>query len=90
IALDDKGQATGTLYEDAGEGFGYRKGEFALTTYEAKVQGDGVVVKVAKREGSMQLPKRTVKVALLVEGPNGTTRTVSSSFAEDASVTIKP
>jgi alpha-glucosidase len=90
IALDDKGQATGTLYEDAGEGYGYQKGEFALTTYQASVQGDSVVVKVAKREGSMQLPKRTVKVALLVEGPNGSTRTVNSSFVEDASATIKP
>lgn len=42
VALDERGQARGTLYEDAGEGPGYLKGEFRLTRFQAE-RVEGVV-----------------------------------------------
>lgn len=36
VALDESGEARGTLYEDEGDGFGYRDGKYLLTTLTAK------------------------------------------------------
>ncbi len=65
VSLDTRGQATGTLYEDAGDGFGYQKGEYLLTTYQAKQEGDKVTVTVLKTEGQMARPERSVSVIVL-------------------------
>ncbi|MBW2159292.1 MAG: DUF5110 domain-containing protein [Deltaproteobacteria bacterium] len=52
VSLDATGRASGRLYEDAGEGFGYRDGDYLLTTYQA-VLDDGVVqVSIAHQEVS--------------------------------------
>ena len=65
VSLDSKGEATGTLYEDASEGFGYQKGEFRRTTFKAKADGNDVKVTTSS-EGSWQPPKdRTLKVIVL-------------------------
>ncbi len=66
VCLDDSGKAKGTLYEDAGDGLGYQKGEFLLSTYEATL-GDGVVtVKLAGVEGKRARPNRPVTVRVLL------------------------
>jgi alpha-glucosidase len=68
VNLDDKGQASGILYEDAGDGFWYQKGEYLLTTYEANRGADGVVtVKVTKSEGNQPRAKRTAMVRVLTD-----------------------
>lgn len=65
VSLDDKGEATGTLYEDAGEGYGYQKGEFLRTTFKAKREGNEVKV-TSSAEGSWKAPAgRTVTVRVL-------------------------
>jgi alpha-glucosidase len=70
VNLDADGNAEGTLYEDAGEGWGFKEGEYLLTTYRATTRRDGsVVVNVAAEEGDMARPGRTVKVRLLT--PDG-------------------
>lgn len=42
VSLDDSGLAAGRLYEDEGEGYGYLRGDFRLTTFRAH-QHEGVV-----------------------------------------------
>ncbi len=69
VSLDDKGEARGTLYEDAGEGFGYQKGEYLVTRYAAALKGDTVTVSVAGTEGQMK--RTTRKVVVQVLGPDG-------------------
>ena len=65
LSLDRAGRACGRLYEDAGEGFGYRDGDYLLTTYEA-VLSDGVVeLSVAAEEGNRPRPVRELHVELL-------------------------
>jgi alpha-glucosidase len=39
VCLNSAGEAEGQLYEDDGEGFGYRSGKFRLTTFKAKEEG---------------------------------------------------
>lgn len=65
INLDEHGKATGTLYEDAGDGWGYKNGEYLLSTYEAQKSGKAITVKVAKTEGNMPRPKREVQYRVL-------------------------
>ncbi len=68
ISLDEFGKARGTLYEDAGDGFGYLKGEFRLTTYEATSDEKGCTVKVVKTEGSLARPMRTIQIEIVADG----------------------
>jgi alpha-glucosidase len=67
-ALDKNGKASGTLYEDAGEGFGYRKGEYLLTTYQIERKGDSVTVAVKGTEGKMARPARALSVVIYADG----------------------
>ena len=63
VSLDEKGEASGCLYEDAGNGFAYRDGDYRLTTYQAKLGGDGkVALSVASVEGKLKKPARRVRV----------------------------
>lgn len=68
VALDDRGEATGTLYEDAGDGFGYQKGEYLRSTYRAVTEGTRVKVSLAQKEGSFPRPPREVRVMILKDG----------------------
>ncbi|MEI6416946.1 MAG: TIM-barrel domain-containing protein [Verrucomicrobiota bacterium] len=70
VCLDEKGEARGSLYEDAGEGFGYKNGDYALTHYHAIRKGKTVTVTMEKREGSRFISDRPVHVQLIVNGPD--------------------
>ncbi len=67
-ALGKDGKATGTLYEDAGEGFGYKQGEYLLTTYAVEKKGEEITVSVAKSEGKMARPGRAVNFVIYTGG----------------------
>jgi alpha-glucosidase len=67
VSLDAEGKASGTLYEDAGEGFAYREGEFLLTRYEATRVGTTVTVKATTVDGKMARPARGVVVRVLLD-----------------------
>ncbi|CAI5492219.1 unnamed protein product [Closterium sp. Naga37s-1] len=71
ISLDESGFSEGQLFEDEGDGFGYRAGEYLLTSYVAtRGTGDGglpvVEVKVAKEEGSWKRPRRKLVARVLL------------------------
>jgi alpha-glucosidase len=67
ISLDASNSAKGELYEDAGEGFGFKNGEFLLTRYVATMQGDELVVDVAGTDGKMARPNRPVIVTIITD-----------------------
>lgn len=65
VSLDGQGHASGRLYEDAGDGFAYREGDYLLTTYEAVQQGGEVRVTIASSEGRRSRPARRIVVQLV-------------------------
>ena len=65
VCLDEKGQAQGNLYEDAGDGPDYRKGDYALTSYQARRENGSIVVRVTKREGRRKVPEREMEVQVI-------------------------
>jgi alpha-glucosidase len=65
ISLDARGQASGQLYEDDGDGWAYQKGNYLLTTYHAAQNGDKVDVTVARAEGRRARPARTVAIEVI-------------------------
>ncbi len=67
VSLDAKGEASGRLYEDAGEGFGYREGDYLLTTYRAVLRDGVVEIGVAEQQGHRPRPERELRVALLTD-----------------------
>ncbi|MFH0879003.1 MAG: TIM-barrel domain-containing protein [Lentisphaerota bacterium] len=67
VALDTKGRAEGSLYEDAGEGYGYQNNEYLFTTFTAQRKGRNVIVTRKSREGGTVIPPRTVNVELITE-----------------------
>lgn len=80
VCLDERGHAEGTLYEDAGDGYGYRAGQHRLTRFVAQLAGDRLEVKIASSEGAWPMPagrRDTVRVLaeakvlarIEVEGP---------------------
>jgi alpha-glucosidase len=68
VCLDGEGRAEGTLYEDAGDGFGYREGEYRLVRYTARVEGSEVVVRRAVEEGGWPLADRNVVIHVVEDG----------------------
>ncbi|CAI5477028.1 unnamed protein product [Closterium sp. Yama58-4] len=71
ISLGESGASEGQLFEDEGDGFGYRAGEFLLTSYVAtRGTGEGglpvVEVKVANEEGSWNRPRRKLAARVLL------------------------
>lgn len=61
VALNKNNQATGTLYEDAGDGHDHEKGLFRLTTFHAKHDGSTLHLD-EHAEGKLPKPTRAVQV----------------------------
>jgi alpha-glucosidase len=72
VCLYAQGRAQGTLYEDAGEGFGYRDGQYRLTRFAARLEGRRLEVRIVSSEGAWSLPAgRRYKVTPLAAGLPG-------------------
>lgn len=67
VSLDANGAASGRLYEDAGEGYGYRQGDYLLTTYRAESRDGSVRVSIAGSEGRRARPARETIVQIVTD-----------------------
>jgi len=67
VSLDEKGHASGEIYEDDGDGFGYQNKEYLLTTYDADQKHDQVLVTVVRSEGSRPRPSRRIKIRVVAD-----------------------
>ena len=59
-----EGAGESTLYEDAGDGFGYESGEYARRTVSCDTSQDRVAVRLGEREGSFAPERREVILEL--------------------------
>jgi len=76
IALDENHQASGVLYEDDGDGWGYRDGEYRLTRFTAIGDNAGLVRVTSEIiGGDWTTPDRDVSINLIK--PDGSVRTMT-------------
>ena len=68
VSLDGRGQAAGDLYEDSGDGWGFRDGQFALSHYTASREGERVTVRRASIEGKSIPLGRRLEVRVFLDG----------------------
>jgi alpha-glucosidase len=69
VSPDAHGNAEGLLYEDEGDGYAHREGEFLLTRYRAFKDALGWTVEVASSEGRWARPERQVNAIVLADTP---------------------
>ena len=67
VSLDSRGRASGRLFEDAGDGYGYEDGDYLLTSYQAETRGETVVVTTERAEGRRPRPNRTIVIEIVTE-----------------------
>ena len=68
VCLDEKGEAVGTLYEDAGDGFAYRTGDYSLSQLEATLNKRQLYVRVARKEGRREQSSRVLRIGYVKNG----------------------
>lgn len=68
VCVDANGQAQGQLYEDKGDGFDYKKGDYRLTELKAVKQKKQLKVTLCQKEGSMAPVVRQVRVGFVSGG----------------------
>jgi alpha-glucosidase len=66
VSLDAAGHAEGWLYEDDGDGFGYKTGDYALIRYVADKSGNEVIVRIKDRTGARNAAHHSVKVEVVI------------------------
>ena len=88
VSLDAKGQAKGMLYEDAGEGFGYQKGEYLVSRYSATSAGGKVTVKLESSEGGMARTPAGRKLTVKVVGDGGKLSTATGADGSEVVVSL--
>lgn len=75
ISLDEKGTASGQLYHDAGEGYAYQSGEFALIEFSAKKHGKQSIRLSHSAQGSWSFQPKLLKITLISDEGQQTVET---------------
>ncbi len=78
------GTATGKLYEDAGEGFAYRTGDYAISTISATSDAKTITVSISQIEGKRQSAVKYLRVGIVTDG-----KVTYSPWTAGTSVTMK-
>ncbi|MGM0484689.1 MAG: TIM-barrel domain-containing protein, partial [Candidatus Krumholzibacteriota bacterium] len=84
ISPDGEGTASGWLYEDRWDGYGYRRGEYLITDYRAEIKGGAVSVDAVRRRGLMETPDRILNIVLVTDG-----KTYRGSGRDGKTITFK-
>ncbi len=78
------GTATGSLYEDAGDGFGYRSGDFAVSTMSATSDAKTITVSIKQVDGKRESQVKHLRVGIVTDG-----KVTYSPWTTGTSVTMK-
>ena len=68
VCLDHTGHASGFLYEDEGDGFNYRNGDYLTTKMEASLVKKRLTVTLSAVEGHREAPDRRLRIAYVKGG----------------------
>jgi hypothetical protein len=72
------------LYEDAGDGFGYREGEYLISGFTARQVGPVVKVEITFKKGTLKPGKRKYKVILVND-----IGSIESDWVQKNSISVK-
>ncbi len=81
---DSEGRAEGRLYEDAGDGFDYRQGQFAEYKLQATTEGKMLTVSLRQVDGKDASKQRTLRLGIVCDG-----KVTYSPWTKGSSVTMK-
>ena len=84
VCLDGAMKADGSLYEDEGDGFSYRDGNYRMTRMEAHADGKNLSVALYPEEGMMETPRRVLRIGYIRKG-----KIIYSKWQEGISATMK-
>ncbi len=86
VCLDANGKATGELYLDSGDGFGFEKGDYALLTFRAEKTNTMVKITISdkKGKGNFNSEISKIEVNLLLNA-----KTYKASGTANDAITIK-
>lgn len=65
VNLDSEGKATGRIYEDAGEGFEFKDGQYSDYTVNARKEGKRIVVNVTQNDGKLKGEPKTLRIGIV-------------------------
>ena len=68
VCVDGEGKAVGQLYEDEGDGFGYREGRYRQTTVEATLRKKQLQVTLRQTDGQLPAVVRTLRIGFVAKG----------------------
>ena len=68
VSLDENGKASGQLYHDEGDGYGYDNSIYSLTTFTAEKKGKNIIIKVSDKEGKYAPKTKKLTVHLITDG----------------------
>lgn len=78
------GTATGVLYEDAGDGFAYRSGDYVLSTMTSTSDAKTITVSIHPTEGNRESQVKYLRVGIVTDG-----KVTYSPWTEGNTVTMK-
>ncbi|MCF0159864.1 MAG: DUF5110 domain-containing protein, partial [Bacteroidaceae bacterium] len=64
----EDGTATGALYEDAGDGFEYRTGQYAKYQLSAKTEKDMITVSINQVGGELKSAQKNIRIGFVTDG----------------------
>jgi alpha-glucosidase len=68
VSLDENGMASGKVYEDDGDGFGYATGDYSLRTFSARTDNGKVIVEETGKEGNWFHEQRDLRIMVVKDG----------------------
>ena len=68
VCTDNEGKAVGQLYEDEGDGFGYREGRYRQTVIEATLRKKQLTVTLRQTDGQLPAVARTLRIGYVAKG----------------------
>ena len=88
VCLDANGKASGDLYLDSGDGFGFQKGDYALLTFNAVKKNNKIEIEVTNQQGKRNIDDeiKEINVHLLHKGK---TYVGSGTLKDKIIVTLK-
>ncbi len=65
VSLNENGKASGKLYADSGDGFGYKNGDYAIITFRAQKDEELVTVSCVHEDGNYRVRNKIIVVKIV-------------------------